>query len=326
MSDQRPPWHEGHWQWFQQARRDHRLPHALLIKGAEYTGKNIFAREMAAALLCQQPTADGDACGLCQACHLVQAGTHPELTLITPEEKAKTIKVDAIRRMIDRSVLTSGSNFSVFIITPAESLHRAGMNALLKTLEEPSPNTVILLVSHSPDRLPATIISRCQSIHLKVSLEQAESYLSQKIPQDERHRLLSRYWNTPLKAVAEGSLEEIELSESLLTDLMALSRGSKDPVSVASNWEGRAIEGVLHLFILWILDLIRVGASRDDNRLYSPWQASNLHLLSEQIDLRQLHEYLDLLYEKKRQLTHNPNPQMLLEYLMMQWQTISTRG
>jgi len=202
------------------------------------------------------------------------------------------------------------------------------MNALLKTLEEPTPNTLIMLVSHKPERLPATIRSRCQSINIKVNQKQAEVWLSQNLAhlsQDELAKILSRYWDAPLRVIEESGLDVINLSDTVLKDLVRLSCQSIDPVTVAASWDVKAQQTILNILMLWIIDLIRVSFGATDKLLYSPWQFQYLQMLSEQIDLRRLYGYLDDLYASERQLTHNPNPQLVFEHLLVHWQTISTK-
>ncbi|MEO8755456.1 MAG: DNA polymerase III subunit delta' [Casimicrobiaceae bacterium] len=146
-------------------------PHALLIGGPRGMGKRTLALNFARALLCEAPRADGFACGACASCRYVAAGAHPDLQLVEPfkleddgeVKQLDTIPVDRIREVIDWALLTSHrGRAKVAIIVPAELLHVSAANALLKTLEEPPPDTYVLLVAHQPGRLPATLRSRCR--------------------------------------------------------------------------------------------------------------------------------------------------------------------
>ena len=158
-------WLEDSWQQLNQARLQGRLPHALLIKGQDGVGKQALALQTAAALLCEQPDTDGNACGRCSACGWLQAGTHPDLFQLEPEEAGKAIKVDQIRELGGKLAMTShGGHHKVAIIRPAEAMNVNAANSLLKTLEEPAADTLILLLSAAPGRLPATVRSRCQQL------------------------------------------------------------------------------------------------------------------------------------------------------------------
>ena len=157
------PWMSDHWSFFLQRLESDKLAHALMIEGPAGIGKMPLATAMVAKLLCRenQPRA----CGHCRSCTLFAAGTHPDYFDLQPEEGKEVIKVDLVRALIGRLDLTTSiSERKVACIHPAEKMNGAAANALLKSLEEPTGNTVLILVSDNPARLPVTIRSRCQSI------------------------------------------------------------------------------------------------------------------------------------------------------------------
>lgn len=142
-----------------------RIPHAFLFSGPAGTGKTRVAREFFMAVNCLDRR--GDACKRCKSCLKVLADTHPDLVELNP--LARWIKVDEMREVLAEVGLKPfESRMKFIIIEPAESLNRESSNALLKTLEEPPPNTVIVLVSHRPRLLLPTILSRCQAVRFSV--------------------------------------------------------------------------------------------------------------------------------------------------------------
>jgi len=159
------PWLDGHWSFFMQRLNLDKLAHALLIEGPAGIGKTVLARAMAARLLCRenQPLA----CGNCRSCKLLEGLAHPDYFELQPEDGSKVIKVDQVRALIGKLDLTTSiSERKVAYIHPAESMNESAANALLKSLEEPAGNTVLILVSDNPGRLPVTIRSRCQAISI----------------------------------------------------------------------------------------------------------------------------------------------------------------
>ena len=140
----------------------------MLISGPQGIGKRVLAQALARALLCEAPTAGGGACGNCAGCRYAAAGQHPDLRIVEPVEidddevkPVEWISVDRIRALIRWSEITSHRGAAkVAVIVPAERMHAAAANALLKTLAEPPADTYFMLVSHAPGRLPATIVSR----------------------------------------------------------------------------------------------------------------------------------------------------------------------
>src|SRR3569832_2564259 len=163
------PWHEETWARLLAARRAGRLPHALLLTGPQGMGKQRFAENWMAGLLCEAPDAEGCACGVCRRCQLLAAGNHPDYRQLTPPEEGKVIGVDQVRELIQYIALTPqyGAN-KIATIHTADKLNINAANTLLKTLEEPPPLSLFVLVTAQPSRLPVTVISRCQRIHFPV--------------------------------------------------------------------------------------------------------------------------------------------------------------
>ncbi|MFO1436459.1 MAG: DNA polymerase III subunit delta' [Gammaproteobacteria bacterium] len=162
------PWHVEAWKRMQASIAADRLPHGILLTGAQGCGQEEFATQLAAALLCDSTNGSGEACGRCRACELFTAGTHPDYFSISPTEDSSFIKIEQIRDLIGRLMLTSAqaAGRRVALIAPADAMNRHAANSLLKTLEEPPLNTTLILVSHVPANLPATIRSRCQQLDL----------------------------------------------------------------------------------------------------------------------------------------------------------------
>lgn len=167
-----------------------RLGHAPLVYGPEGVGKQLLGRWLAALLLCSGPE-DGQPCGRCDDCQLVQSGSHPDFLVIEPEEDSQVVGVNQVRELIDGLHLTSarGGN-RVGLLPRADIMNVNAANALLKTLEEPPAGTWLILVSSKPATLPATIYSRCQPIAVRQpSREAAREWLSAACPDVQPDRL-----------------------------------------------------------------------------------------------------------------------------------------
>lgn len=175
------PWLHAASKQFSQQLSGGRQSHAMLLCGPPGLGKRELARDMSAALLCLQPgtgmPGSGNhplACGQCRSCQLFQGGAHPDFRYLSfiPKENSEELRsviiVDQVRELIASMQLTNGlSPRKVALIYPAEAMNRNAANALLKTLEEPAGEVVLLLVSHDASRLSATIRSRCQAIYVR---------------------------------------------------------------------------------------------------------------------------------------------------------------
>ncbi|MCI0452031.1 MAG: DNA polymerase III subunit delta', partial [Candidatus Latescibacteria bacterium] len=126
-----------------------------IAPGGIASGISEFARALAASLLCAVPSGEGAPCGRCKSCVLFSAGNHPEYFRITPEAKSAVIKIEQVRAVPDFVGMRNlFGPFKVVVIDPADAMNRNAANSLLKILEEPPPQSVILLVTEKSGRLP----------------------------------------------------------------------------------------------------------------------------------------------------------------------------
>lgn len=152
-----------------------RLASTFLFVGPSGVGKRMFAERLAQTLLCSSRTpAEMNPCGVCDSCVQVQAGTHPDVLRVSKPADRSAIPVELIigskeKRMQeglchDISLKPFMGGRRVAIIEDADDLNEEGANALLKTLEEPPPRSVMILIGTSPDRQLPTIRSRAQLV------------------------------------------------------------------------------------------------------------------------------------------------------------------
>jgi DNA polymerase-3 subunit delta' len=140
------------------------VPQSLLFDGPDGVGKRTTALALASAINCRQRAADGDACGLCSTCKRIARGQHPDVVAVVPNEKG-TITVDMAREVIGQaSYRPFEARRRVVIVDEADRLLPPAQNALLKTLEEPPPSSIFVLVSARPDALLETVRSRCPRV------------------------------------------------------------------------------------------------------------------------------------------------------------------
>lgn len=177
-----------------QSRRS-KLPHSLLFIGQKGLGKFELARRFAASLLCESPTIDGLPCGKCLACNWFEQGNHPDFRLLQPDalgdeavvedgkkKPSQQITIDQVRALDEFfNIGTHRGGLRIILVNPTEAMNRNAANSLLKTLEEPAPDTLFLMVSSEPMRLLPTIRSRCQAVPVPVPATK----LAQKVLADE---------------------------------------------------------------------------------------------------------------------------------------------
>lgn len=143
-----------------------RLPHALLISGPPGVGKRTLAMKLAQAVNCLGDVT-ADACGTCSGCEKIERGLHPDVVELMPEGKARKIKVEAVRDLRSRIAFKPyEGRCKVFIIREADRMGEEASNALLKTLEEPPPESLLVLTTPEESDLLPTIVSRCLRLPL----------------------------------------------------------------------------------------------------------------------------------------------------------------
>ena len=233
------PWLEASWRNVTARIASGKVPHALLVAGPAGLGKRAFAKALVESLACESRRPDGHACGTCRGCALLAAGTHPDFVRVGVMEDASEIKIDQLRALCQRLSMTSQfGGLQVAMIEPAEAMNVASSNALLKTLEEPADNTVIVLVSDQPQRLPATIRSRCQTLDARfpersVALRWLRDHA---VEEAEAPLLLDLAAGNPGLALSYARPEQRELRRGVLADLDALIARKAQPAEVANRW------------------------------------------------------------------------------------------
>ncbi len=148
---------------FKKAIKADHLSHAYIFTGQNGVGKTLFAKEFAKALNCRNDK--NDSCNSCSNCIRIEKNSYPDIFWTDREEKAKFIKIEDIRNLQNTVRLSPlESDYKIFIIKEADRMNEEASNCLLKTLEEPSPNTIIILIANSMTSIKDTIISRCQIV------------------------------------------------------------------------------------------------------------------------------------------------------------------
>jgi DNA polymerase-3 subunit delta' len=237
------PWLLEPWQRVQARRAAERLPHALLIGAPAGLGKRELARALQASLLCESPRADGFACARCRGCLLLAAGSHGDAIHVSfglrDDGKPRSeIVVDQIRALCERFAQTSArGGWRVAIIDPADALNHSAANALLKTLEEPEPGAMMILVADQMARLPATIRSRCQRIEIALPPRDAAlAWLAaQGIGADDAAAALDLADGNPGEALALAAPEMRRIVSTLVADLAAVADGGAI-APIAARW------------------------------------------------------------------------------------------
>lgn len=322
------PWNKPLWERLTRDRE--RLPHALLLHGMPGVGKHQLALSFAEWLLCERPLADR-ACGQCPSCNWLAQGGHPDLRIVEPrveddasdkpKRSMRLISVDDVRMATDMLALSSHQGgWRVVLIRPAEAMNTAAANALLKTLEEPPPRVMLILVSHQPRRLLPTVLSRCHKLAVpRPDRQVALAWLAEQRLTDAEELLLEA-GGAPLLALehadAQRRAQKARLLDALarpdMQDWCELAHAMQHSLNESWGW-----------LLRWICDLIacRAGAAVR----YFPQYAAELRARAMAADPVRLWELYHELLGAGRRLRHPLNAQLLLESWLLRYASMEDK-
>jgi DNA polymerase III subunit delta' len=323
------PWQASLWQQLV-GRTQH--AHAYLLHGVAGIGKRALAERLMAYLLCRQPT-DVGACGQCKACHLLAAGTHPDNFILQPEEPDKPIKVDQVRELVSFVVQTAQlGGRKVVLVEPAEAMNLNAANALLKSLEEPSGDTVLLLISHQPSRLLPTVKSRCvqQACPLPTPA-MSLAWLAQALPdcsEEERDELLYLAAGSPLAAVRLQAQGVRQQRAQVVEGVKKLLKQQLAPSQLAESWNAVPLPLLFDWFCDWAQLMLRYQLTRDDAGLGQGDMRKVVQYLAEKTPQPKVLKVQDWLLAQRQKVIGkaNLNRVLLLEALLVQWASLPGPG
>lgn len=320
------PWLKERWEYLQGLNTQGRLPHALLINGPLGIGKAPFSRALAHYMLCKEP-ANGQSCGRCRSCELTASGGHPDLFVLHPDEPGKPIKVDQIRELSEFIYSTAQQGgYRVVIIDPADSMNVNAANALLKMLEEPGKDTLLLLLTHRLGQMLPTIKSRCQRLDMPpADIELATQWVSTQLEMstEEARQLLVIAHNSPLQALAYKNDDLLGLRAKVLKGLADILKHRNTPLQVAQGLHKEDLEIILGWLYGWLLDIARAASSDADPELLRHNDVQNMLIaIARKVGSQRLFQFADRVHEMRKDLMfrRNPNKQLLLETILIEWQ------
>lgn len=322
------PWLQPVWDGLCARIEAQRFPHALLLTGPTGLGKRDLVLALVARMLCPTPRDDGFACGLCRGCRLLAAGTHPDRVAVALEArddgKLRTeITIDQIRALGVRfASRPSFGGWQVVTVDPADRMNVAAANALLKTLEEPSANTALILVADDPARLPATIRSRCQRIELRPpDLATARAWLIAQgaaPPLADEALLLADGNPGAAKALLDAGFGG--MVDALISDMNDAARGLPLAV-IAARWGEQDCDALFAMLARLVLLSMRVAPEAQ-----SLPRVNAMARLTTQADFRKLQAWWDHLNLARARLSTPLRKDLAIIELLDEWRAAVDAG
>jgi len=329
------PWQKNDWARLQELRK--RPAHGLLFKGTKGIGKLDLAMNFAQSLLCQHPDKSAFACGKCPSCHWFDQGSHPDFRLLQPEtlslegeegedfksisgkKPSKQISVDQVRDLADFIGMSAHQGGRrVIVIHPAEAMNTNAANALLKNLEEPPQGLLFILVSHKPQQLLPTILSRCLSFALPAP--DAASATRWLIEQGVKN---------PAEALATSGfspLQAVQLDEQLGSEERdKLLRAVRQPTELDVFALAEALQKTEQVLVVqwlqqWCYDLNSMKLA--GKLRYHPGDETVIRKLVESITPLNLARLQKHLQTAKREAQHTLNPKLFFESLLFAYRQL----
>ena len=338
------PWQQNIWEKLAKGRNFRN--HAILLTGRKGIGKYEFARNMAKALLCAKPTENQRACGACASCHWFTQNSHPNFCLVAPEafvqeteephEKTRDdsvsasakkslsqqISIEQIRQLDDFVYLTGHQQgYKIIVIYPAEAMNPSASNALLKKLEEPPENVLLILVSHQPRHLLPTIRSRCQQIAMPVpDLATSAAWLKQQgIKNPEASLACAGY--SPLTALQMAQGETAMQHARFIQQISDPDR--LDPLVLADALQKTQLSLVVDWLQKWCYDLLSYTTT-GKVRYYID-QSVAIKALSAQMNIHDCSAFTRELNAKQHFAHHPLNPRVFLEDVLVDYARLMVR-
>lgn len=331
------PWQHEAWSRIQQLQG--RWPHAILLQGPQGTGKTVFAEKLAQSLLCEAVLPDGQACDHCISCGWFSQYSHPDFRRLRPEvmdaddaesdaEEAakpaakaskapsKEIVIHQVRSLSNFLALsTHRQGARVVVIYPAEAMNVAAANALLKSLEEPGPKTVFILVTHNIAGLLPTMVSRCHQFSLGLPSEnESLAWLrTQAVANPEQ--FLAEQGGAPLAAAAAAASDTTTLQDVFLRALQRPDTGVA--LKTADQFQKVPVPLLLSWLQRWLYDVFSFKLSGKIR--YYPRYRKEIQKLAGDCDLPALLKLLDAAIKRRAVEDHPLSTRVLIEEMLLEY-------
>ena len=306
------------------------VAHAYLFYGPESIGKKLAAIEFAKALNCTAPGADG-ACDACASCRKIEQRIHPDFFLLeptktTPSAKEGAIRIDDVRELQKKLGLQPyEGKTKVAVVDSTELMNLQAGNSFLKTLEEPSPATVLILIASNLHQLLPTVISRCQRIQFRpLPSEVIKQILKSQgdIGQEDLDLRAAYSRGQVSRALEYNTAQSNQYRQELVKMIETVSL---DHVEVVFEWarvwskQSDTLSTVLDQLMSLLRDLAYIKTTSNPNDLYSKDLAKQLKPLAVKKTLPELLNMFDSVQQTKYALLANANTQLSLENMFLRF-------
>lgn len=305
---------------------EEKFPHSVIFSGVEGIGKRKIAENCAAALLCENSKVE--ACGVCESCRILAAGNHPDFYIVEPEKSKSSpnIKIGQIRTLQNEvSLQPNHSACRVVIIDGAEFMNNAAANCLLKTLEEPTGQTIFILTTANRAGLLMTVRSRCITVNFeKISAVEIENALNLRGVENSRAKTISLIadgsFGRALKLEESGGYEIRNDALNFLENLLAKKITVEEIFNRGNTFSEDSRENFSD-FVTYIQKILRDVLLINQAEIYNADLKSRLVNLK--IEEKMLYELFDEGKKIQRRINSNANLRLLVEAYFLKLKQIT---
>ena len=305
-------------EFLQSAIRGGKLSHAYLFVGPESIGKGLVARTLAKTLNCERK--ELDSCDECLSCRKIDKEIHPDVNWITPEGAGGVIKIEKIRWLKKNiSLKPYEAKFKFYIVDKAHQMPNEAANSLLRTLEEPPPNSILILISDKPERLLSTIKSRCQMIRFQaMTLNELEKILEDEynLSSDSSHFLANFSSGRIGRALALRDENILERKNQVIDGF------SKENIifnedNLFFNNSREEISEILNILSLWYRDMLVLKSTGTAELIVNKDRVDDIKSAATKYSQEELLNILEELKKAGFLIRQNVNPKLTLSSLVL---------
>lgn len=304
--------------------------HAYLITGPQGVGRRTLALHFAQSLNCPNPTAPGQPCRICSTCKRIEAMQHPDLMVVEAEHEGEVLRIDQVRELQHSlSLAPYEARYRVALILRFEEAHASSANAMLKTLEEPPPQVVVILTAKSAESLLPTIVSRCEVLRLRpLSLDETARGLQaiRGIPQENAEKLAHISGGRPGYAIRlferPALLEQRQSWVGELVELLASSRRERFAFARQSVENRDDLRSELQVWLTFWRDVL-IHATGISSSITNLDYSAQIKQLANFIGLSKAQFQVNAIESTIERIDRNVNPRLALEVLLMDFPKIN---
>ena len=304
--------------------------HAYLITGPQGVGRRTLALRFTEALNCVKPPTPGKPCRKCSTCKRIEVMQHPDLTVVEAEHEGEVLRIDQVREIQHSlSLAPYEARYRVALILRFEEAHPSAANAMLKTLEEPPPQVVVILTAQSAESLLPTIVSRCEVLRLRpLSVDETTRGLQSisGVPQEQAEKLAHISGGRPGYAIRlyeqPRLLEQRETWLVELLRLLASSRGERFAFAKECVDNKEELRSELQVWLTFWRDALIYAAGIANpitNQDFSP----RIKKLADEIGLHKAQFYVNSIESTMDRIDRNVNSRLAIEVLLMDFPRIN---